>query len=126
MLQSLLGNMERWIHRPAHPLFRQTDLLHPEWLAVCCRSGLFLRTAETDVGANHNQGRPAAFCPCSLQRGGDRVDVIALFDSLNVPTESGETCHTIFGEGQFRAALDCDVVVGIEHDEFAQSEVTSL
>ena len=27
MIESILRNIEGWTHRPAHPLFRQTDLL---------------------------------------------------------------------------------------------------
>ena len=71
------------------------------------------------------EGRPRLF-PGSLERGGDRVDVVALFDSLDVPAERGETGHPVFGKGQLRAAFDRDVVVGIEDDELAQPQMTGL
>jgi hypothetical protein len=90
------------------------------------RGVLLVGTAEADVGANLNQGGPARLFPGSLQRGGDRVDVVALFDPLDVPAESGETGQTVFGEGQLRAAFDRDVVVGIEDDELAQPQVTGI
>ena len=126
MLQGLLGNMEGRFHRPAQPLFGQTDLLQTERLPVGRRGVLLVGTAEADVGANLNQGGPASLFPGSLERGGDRVDVVALFDPLDVPAESGETGHTVFGKGQLRAAFDRDVVVGIEDDELAQPQVTGL
>ncbi len=57
---------------------------------------------------------------------GDCVDVVALFDPLDVPPESGETGHTVFGKGDLRAPFDRDVVVGIEDDELAQPQVAGL
>ena len=126
MLQGFLGNVETRFHRPPQPLFGETDLFHSERLPVGRRSVLLVGTAEADVGANLNQGGPVPFFSGSLQREGNRIDVVALFDLLDVPAERGETSHAVFGKGQLRAAFDRDVVVGIEDDELAQPQVTRL
>ena len=90
------------------------------------RGVLLVGTTKADVGANLNQGGPASLFPGSLQRGGNCVDIVALFDPLDVPAESGETGHPVLGEGQLRAAFDRDVVVGIEDDELPQPQVAGL
>jgi hypothetical protein len=85
-------------HRPAQSLFGQADLLHTERFSVSCCGILFMGAAEADVGANQNQGWPAAFFLCSCQCKGHRIDIVALFDSLDVPAESRETRHPVFGK----------------------------
>ena len=60
-----------------------------------------------------------------LKGEGYRIDVVALFDALNVPAEGGKTLDAIFGKGELRAAFDGDVVVGIERDQFAQPQMTA-
>ena len=87
---------------------------------------LLVGTAEADVCANLNQRGPARLFPGSLDRVGDLVDVVAILDPLDMPAESGETGHPVFGKGQLRAAFDRDVVVGIEDDELAQPQVAGL
>ena len=126
MLQGLLGNKEGRFHRPSQRLFGQADLFHTQRLPVGRRGVLLVGAAIANVGANLNQGWPARLFPGSLQRGGDGVDVVALFDLLDVPAECGETGHAVFGKGQLRITFDRDVVIGIEDDEFSQPQVTRI
>ncbi len=126
MLQGLLGNMKGGFHRPTQPLFGQTDLFHAERCSMCCRRVLLVGTAEPDVGPNRDQGGPVPLFPGLLQRGGNRVDVVALLDPLDVPAERGEAGCTVFRKGQFRAAFDRDVIVGIEDNQLAQPQVPGL
>ena len=62
----------------------------------------------------------------ACQRVGDRVDVVALFDPLDVPAERGEPSQAVFGKGEFGTAFDRDVIVGIEDDELAQSQMAGF
>jgi len=93
---------------------------------VCRRSVLLVRTAEANVGANHNNGGSIPLFAGSVQGRGDRIDVVTPFNLLDMPAESCEARHTIFCEGQLCAAFDGDVVVGIQDDQLAQPQVTSI
>jgi hypothetical protein len=126
MFQSLLGNMERRLYRPTHPLFGQAHLFYSECLSVGCSGVLLVGTPEANVSANGNQGRPSGFFTGLLECECDRSDVVAPLHSLHVPAESVEPLQTVFGEREFRAAFDGDVVVGIKNDEFAQMLVTRI
>ena len=118
--------MEGRFNRPAHALFAKAHFFHTERLSVGCGGVLFVRASEANVGTHCNQRRPSALRTRILQCEGHCFDVVAPLHLLHVPAECSEPGHTIFGECQFCAPLDRDVVVCIKNDEFAKMLVARI
>ena len=81
---------------------------------------LFVRAAKANVRAHGNQRRAVSFLAGVLQCERHSFDVVAPFDSLHVPAESGEPRQTIFGKRQLCAAFNRNVVVCVKNYEFSK------
>ena len=90
------------------------------------RSVLLVRAAEADMSANRNQRWPTPLVPCSPKGGGDHANIVASFNSWTCQPKATKRAIRSSVEGELRAAFDGHVVVGIEDDQFAQSQVTSI
>ena len=105
---------------PAQRFAGQCDFRITQRRAVGVVSTRFVRGAEADDGFAHQQGRfvchSARFFYCTF----NRVSIVAINATHNVPAVGFETCCGVVGEPAFNVTVDRDTVVVIERNQFAQ------
>ena len=84
---------------------------------------LLVGTAVSDMGAQYNQGRSGGFSPGLLEGLRDGVDVIAVIDPYDLPFVGSETGGDIFGKRKLGSALDRYLIIVIDTDQFAQTQM---
>ena len=85
--------------------------------------GALLRAAVADLRLHDHERRTVPFRPGRLDRGGDRPQVVAVGQALDVPAVALEHLGHVVGEGQARGAGEADAVRVVEDDELAELEV---
>ena len=88
-----------------------------------CSSVLLVRRPIADVAAHGDERRPGGLGLGRRQGGVDGRDVVAVAHPLCVPAVGVEPRAHVLGEGDVGAALDGDVVVVVEDDELAETQV---
>src|SRR5918997_803667 len=84
---------------------------------------LLVRRARRDVGADDDQARAVGDVAGADHGGLEGVEVEVLVEVLDVPAVGLVARAHVLGEGEIRVALDRDVVVVVEADELAETEV---
>ena len=90
---------------------------------MCFLGVLAGRQPKSDMGPDSNN-RGAGICFRFLNSQIDRFHIIAIRDGLYMPVISSEARHPVFGEGDFRIAIDRDMVVIIQVNQLPQTEMT--
>jgi hypothetical protein len=75
------------------------------------------------VTVDDDQSRPVIGRLEDLHRSIERIEVIGITDSCDVPAIPQETGGDIVGVGEFRVPFDRDVVVVVDPTEVGQLEV---
>ena len=120
--QRLIGDVERLVRVPAVGLLHEANLVRAQRCAVRLLAVLLVRAAVADVGPDRDQARPVVG-PGGLDGRLDRADVVAVLDPARVPAVGIEALDDVLGEGHRRRPVELDVVVVVEDDELAESEV---
>ena len=82
-----------------------------------------VRRAERDVRVDDDQRRALRLRLRVRNRLAQQTEVVRIADVLHVPTLRLEPCTAVLPEGDRRRAVDRDVVVVVEVDELAETEV---
>ena len=122
-LERLGRFVERSVGIPAVCLLDETNLIGPERRAMGLLGVLLVRAAEPDVGPDRDQARPIIGSSL-LDRGRDRLDVVAVLDPDGVPAIRLEAGDDILRPGHRRRTVELDVVVVVEGHQLSQPEVT--
>ena len=122
MRGGLVGDVERAVRIPAVGLLGQPDLVGSERRAVRLLAVVLVRAAVADVRPDGDQARPVVGAR-RLDGGFDRGDVVAVLDALGVPAVGIEALGDVLGPGHRGRAVELDVVVVVQDDELAQSQV---
>ena len=118
----LVRHVERAVRIPAVGLLGEADLVGTERRAVGLLRVLLVRAAESDVGPDGDEAGPVVRAG-GLDRGRDRVEVVAVDDALGVPAVGGEARGDVLGPGHLRRSVELDEVVVVEDDELAEAQV---
>ena len=128
-LAHLVGHPERLVGRKAQDLLGHTDLVLAERVSVGVRAVGQLGRGPADVAAQHQEVRLGVGPVCrvieSLTDGRlERVDVVRhLAEVVHAPAVGLEALLDVVVVGQLGRPVDGDVVVVVEGDEPAQTEV---
>ena len=120
--QHLIRDEKVRVGRPAQRRLRQAHLLLPQRRTVGAGCILLVGAAVADVGVADDERGALRL----RLRGADgRLDSLQIVPVhfLHVPAVGAETGRDVLGEGNVGRALDGDVVVVVEVDEFAQTQV---
>ena len=85
---------------------------------------LFMGAAVADMGPDSNKGWPPGFSLGCNNGRSHLTGIVAVRYLLHLPAMSGKAARNIFGEGEIRVALNSDVVVRPQDDEFAELQVS--
>ena len=110
------------IRRPAQRLLGQTDLVLAQWRAVGTGRILLVRAAVSNVGVTGDQRGTLRLRLCSTDGRLDPIQVVRVH-LLHVPAIGPETGHDVLGKGNVRRAFDRNLVVIVQVNELAQSQV---
>src|SRR5690606_4974336 len=116
----LLRDLERAV-LPAQRLARGLDLVLAQRGAVRGLLAGLVRRAETDRGAAAEQHRLVVVGDRLLDRGLDRVGIVAVYVADHAPAVGLEARGRVVGEPALDLAVDRDVVVVPERDQLAQA-----
>ena len=87
------------------------------------KAASFVRAAIAQGGSNDDERRPPGFVDACLKRTLERVQVVAVFDMLDVPLGCLEALADVFAEDQSRRAGQRHLVGVIQIDDFAEAEM---
>ncbi len=84
---------------------------------------VLLGRAETDMRAHQDQRRPRGVGAGGVQRGADRIHVVAVGHVDDLPAIRLEALRAILGEGDVGTGGERDVVVVIQADQLAEFQM---
>ena len=123
---NILRNVEGlfWF-RPAQIFLEGLDIINAERFAMCAGFTLFCRAAVTNLRLNRDEGRMFFVSLGRFNSFANSFQIIAIFYSQRLETESLHTFFHIFREGNIRAAFDGNLIGIIKHNQFGEAERTS-
>ncbi len=124
MGQGFVRKIELLVRIPAEILLGRLHFFCAEWRAVGLAAARLVGRAEADGGANHDERRSRRLGLGCDQGAVDGFDVgVAMFDAQDLPTIRFEALAHVFGERQRGGAVERHLVVVVEPDQLAQSEM---
>ena len=124
-LRYAFGNEELGIFRPAVGGFGESNFFGAERRTVDFRRILHVRATEANVISDADERR---FFVLRFRQRNSRIDsfqIGAIFDAQNVPLMRFKASTNVFCKADIGRAVDRNVVVIVEHDELAQSQMPS-
>jgi hypothetical protein len=123
VLVDALGDVEVGVGIPAQDLLRRAHLVLAERGAVRLRRVLRVRGRVGDVAADDDERRPFRLVPRRREGSADRVEIVHVRDSLDVPAVRLEALALVLRpEREGGRAVDRYPVVVIDDYELAQPE----
>src|SRR5581483_6272181 len=98
-------------------------LVGPERLSVCLGGVLTIGAAVADYRTDADEGRAPGFRASFLDRSGQRTEIVGVFNRQRVPSVCLEPPAHVLGECDVRMAVDSDVIVVVDVDDVAESEM---
>ena len=122
VLERVGGHEEVAVGVPAVELLGAADLVLAECRAVGLGTVVLGGGAVADMRSNRDQARPRVRLG-GRDCGVDRGNVVAVFDSRRVPAIGVEPLQHVLVERHRRRPVELDVIVVVEVDQLAQTEV---
>src|SRR5579863_611604 len=122
--ERLFRNVERGLDRPTIELLGELDLLDAERLAMGLRSILAIRAAVTDMAVHPDERRPILLGDRIGEGARKRVEIVGVLDRLRMPAVGVEAPDDVLGKSHVGVTVDRDVVIVVEVDEVAETEMS--